>query len=460
MKRLILFIASLAAVFGQGFRLNPITGQLDLVGGYTAPSGYSATVTAQTTTTVTAASHGQGTAPVAYCFDNASPANAVACAYTVSSIGDVVFTWSPAFTGTIIIRGPGADAGAAGNVVGPASSTAGALAFYSGTSGKVIASAGTGACYDSVNGWLGLGTCSPSYSIESRSSALAPTIIGVGNSNAGATFAEVRVSNGALADADSLRMITLGTGYGGSGLYIGDGAVVAADTNLSRGIGIAALSNSATSSIRFYVGSSTTEVGRFAPTTGNLLIGTTTDDGVNKLQVSYGSGSAPTVWPGVALAVGSAERGFTVGQDSTHGVTLSWSYNATANSAVSYLKTYGGNNIIAMQSDGGGIVVGGITNGNYKLDIAASGSSGTVRVKDATPTTGATSMLIDIGAAQTAASTVLTINGVMKYAGTNSTGAGSALLGANSPASTLTAPYTWITVITSDGSTGFIPVWK
>lgn len=49
---------------------------------------------------------------------------------------------------------------------------------------------------------------------------------------------------------------------------------------------------------------------------------------------------------------------------------------------------------------------------------------------------------------------------VWKWSANNSTGAGSAALGANSPAVTLTAPYTWITVITSDGSTGYMPVWK
>lgn len=41
-----------------------------------------------------------------------------------------------------------------------------------------------------------------------------------------------------------------------------------------------------------------------------------------------------------------------------------------------------------------------------------------------------------------------------------STGAGSALLGSNSPAATLTAPYTWETVISSDGSTCYRPLWK
>lgn len=50
--------------------------------------------------------------------------------------------------------------------------------------------------------------------------------------------------------------------------------------------------------------------------------------------------------------------------------------------------------------------------------------------------------------------------GKLKFSITNSTGANSALLGANSPATILTAPYTWITVTTSDGTTGFMPIWK
>lgn len=48
----------------------------------------------------------------------------------------------------------------------------------------------------------------------------------------------------------------------------------------------------------------------------------------------------------------------------------------------------------------------------------------------------------------------------VKFTSGNTTGAGSAALGANSPAITLTAPYTWLTVLTNDGSTAYIPVWK
>jgi len=52
------------------------------------------------------------------------------------------------------------------------------------------------------------------------------------------------------------------------------------------------------------------------------------------------------------------------------------------------------------------------------------------------------------------------LSAIPRFNGTNSTGAGSSLLGANSPATTLTAPYTWISVITSDGSTAYVPCWK
>jgi len=55
---------------------------------------------------------------------------------------------------------------------------------------------------------------------------------------------------------------------------------------------------------------------------------------------------------------------------------------------------------------------------------------------------------------------VVTFSAVPRFNGTNTTGAGTALLGTNSPAVTNTAPFTWFQVTTSDGSTGYIPVWK
>lgn len=55
---------------------------------------------------------------------------------------------------------------------------------------------------------------------------------------------------------------------------------------------------------------------------------------------------------------------------------------------------------------------------------------------------------------------VLTLSAVPRFNGTNTTGAGTPLFGTNSPAVTNTNPYTWFQVTTSDGSTGYIPVWK
>ena len=96
----------------------------------------------------------------------------------------------------------------------------------------------------------------------------------------------------------------------------------------------------------------------------------------------------------------------------------------------------------------------------YGLDVAKSGASGTARFYDQTATTGATRVLITLGAADTTSTQVFEIGGLMKFSGLNSTGAGTALLSTNSPAVTNTAPYTWFKVLTSDGSTGYIPVWK
>jgi hypothetical protein len=53
---------------------------------------------------------------VAFCFDGSSPANAVACQYTRSGTGEVVFTWAPAFSGTVIISSLEGGGGGSGSV--------------------------------------------------------------------------------------------------------------------------------------------------------------------------------------------------------------------------------------------------------------------------------------------------------------------------------------------------------
>ncbi len=114
MKRLLFFLA--VAAFSQTWVFNPFTGTMDRVGSGGGSSGiapYTESVVAAATLTVTAATHGQGTIPLVMdCQQGASPWAAGACSYTVSSAGDVVYTWSPAFTGRIVIGGSGP--GAAG----------------------------------------------------------------------------------------------------------------------------------------------------------------------------------------------------------------------------------------------------------------------------------------------------------------------------------------------------------
>jgi len=110
------------------------------------------------------------------------------------------------------------------------------------------------------------------------------------------------------------------------------------------------------------------------------------------------------------------------------------------------------------------------TNSTVRINVASAGSvgigtsntspTGTLHVKNATPTTGTTVATIAKGDADTADSTILSIDALMKFGGTNTTGGGTALLGTNSPAVTNTAPYTWLKAISADGSTVYIPAWK
>lgn len=55
---------------------------------------------------------------------------------------------------------------------------------------------------------------------------------------------------------------------------------------------------------------------------------------------------------------------------------------------------------LLVDKSSGNVVIGGETDGNFKLDIQSSGSSGTLRVYDQTPTTGESSVLIQLGPSQ------------------------------------------------------------
>lgn len=65
---------------------------------------YSTSVSDQASVSISAATHGKGTTPVATCLDNSATPIVVNCYYTRAANGDLTFTFTPNFTGTIEVR--------------------------------------------------------------------------------------------------------------------------------------------------------------------------------------------------------------------------------------------------------------------------------------------------------------------------------------------------------------------
>ena len=77
-------------------------------------------------------------------------------------------------------------------------------------------------------------------------------------------------------------------------------------------------------------------------------------------------------------------------------IELFWSTSGGANDPDPYTN----GNIRLMIKPNGNTLLGTTTDGNFRLDVAASGSSGTARIYDQTPTTGSTSLVVRAGAGQ------------------------------------------------------------
>lgn len=105
-------------------------------GGGTAVAPYSTTFSSQTSVSISAATHGQGTLAVAQCFDASTPRVAVACSYTRNSSGDLVFTFSPAQSGQIEVGSGGGSVSGSGNPAGAVGTIqlAGAANTFAGSS--------------------------------------------------------------------------------------------------------------------------------------------------------------------------------------------------------------------------------------------------------------------------------------------------------------------------------------
>jgi len=121
------------------------------------------------------------------------------------------------------------------------------------------------------------------------------------------------------------------------------------------------------------IGTSSPVEGMRLTSEGILLVGTDTASGSAKLQVS--------------------------GTINVSGITYAGTLALSATGAnVITLSTNGSER--ARVSSGGNLLVGGTTDGNYKLDVASSGASGTLRVYDQTAVTGSTSLVVRAGAGQ------------------------------------------------------------
>jgi hypothetical protein len=126
----------------------------------TAP--YTTTVTAQTSVSITAATHLQGTTAVGFCFDDSTPRQIVGCTYTRAANGDFVFSFTPAFTGLLQVGGAGGGGGGGGDGLGTAAA-GDIVALFTGCSGIEYLGA-DGACHADATG--GTYTEGPSGGID------------------------------------------------------------------------------------------------------------------------------------------------------------------------------------------------------------------------------------------------------------------------------------------------------
>ncbi|HEY0907950.1 MAG TPA: hypothetical protein VGE35_01235 [Candidatus Paceibacterota bacterium] len=155
-------------------------------------------------------------------------------------------------------------------------------AYHSGTANKNLV-------LNPSAGNVGIGTTSPSGLLEVGSSSASPIRSFVTNANSGTgAYSELVVRNG-LANTvdDSLRLMTMGTGFTTSQGFVQDSGVLNADANLSGGLSIMTRNTSAP--IRFYTAGAGNERMRITEA-GNVGIGTTSPS--SKLTVEANSATA------------------------------------------------------------------------------------------------------------------------------------------------------------------------
>lgn len=225
--------------------------------------------------------------------------------------------------------------------------------------------------------------------------------------------------------------LTIGTttisGGGTNAILYGDGSNLQNDLGFLRaGIGKWTIKDpTATTGITSFIcqegaGQSTTpclQVKNNGGTAGvnitGIAVGIGTTAPIRGLVVSGANHTTTAEWILQNTTMPANNRNFNFASESTGGSNGQW-YLRTLNDAGTNAQTY----FMILDNTGGDVLFGNsFTDAGYKVDIQKSGSSGTLRVFDQTATTGATRVIVSLGAADSATTATLTNAGTTKSGG-------------------------------------------
>lgn len=364
------------------------------------------------------------------------------------------YTWSGAaiFSSTVNIVGltTGATANFAATVTGTASAGGTTAAFVSSSATPAFAWNETDQAADAKVWDVFAGAGIWTFRAVNDANSAARSVFAITRDFGGAT--PYKINSIAYGNAsDNNTNIWLGTGLGTyGGAFTVTGALTASSTlavtgisNFSARIGLGGAANGGAI---IDVGIGTSAVGISGTTQYGILtrplFGTDATTNMTTLDVrGKGADGTYTTTTQIGVRIESFVKGSVQTVTNAYGLFIdNVTHGGTLNYAL-YTNTgivrFGDTTDASSSTVGGTVVVGG-------LAIAKKLFIGTA---------------LDVGTTSNLQG-VVTLGAVPRFNGTNTTGAGTALLGANSPASTLSAPYTWIQVTTSDGSTAYAPVWK
>jgi hypothetical protein len=170
----------------------------------------------------------------------------------------------------------------------------------------------------------------------------------------------------------------------------------------------------------------------------------------------------------VAQAFGSAGAGvyatsassYAIEGVSTTGTAAIYGTQSNGGNAISGLNSSNGNAGYFLSAAGPGITSSGNTYGVYASGTGATAVGVAGLGNNAYGVYGSDGGT-GIGVYGTSVSGLAAkFAGTVQFSGTNTTGSTATTFGSNCPAVTCTAPYTWIKLMSSDGSTVYMPVFK